>query len=276
MSFSSAAAGWQPMGTREPSLEGQVAVVTGAASGIGRQIASTFAAAGARVVIADLDGRGAGLAADEIKREGGWAIPMALDVTSEAQVDAAMAAVVESHGRIDILVSNAGIQIIAPLEQLELEDWRRVLAVHLDGAFLTTRAALRYMYRQGGGRIIYLGSVHSKEASVLKAPYVTAKHGLIGLARTVAKEGARHGVRANVVCPGFVRTPLVEKQIPEQSKALGISEESVIRDIMLKETVDGEFTTLEDVAQAALFFASFDSHALTGQSLVVSHGWCMQ
>jgi 3-hydroxybutyrate dehydrogenase len=133
------------------------------------------------------------------------------------------------------------------------------------------------MYKQGGGgSIIYMGSVHSKEGSVLKAPYVTAKHGLIGLAKVVAKEGAKHGVRANVICPGFVRTPLVEKQIPEQAKELGISEEQVVRDVMLKDTVDGEFTTVDDVADAALFFASFESNALTGQSLIVSHGWSMQ
>ena len=187
-----------------------------------------------------------------------------------------MAAVVEAFGRIDILVSNAGIQIVAPLEEFAFADWKRVLAIHLDGAFLTTRAALRQMYRQGGGSIIYMGSVHSKEASLLKAPYVTAKHGLIGLAKVVAKEGAKHGVRANVICPGFVRTPLVDKQIPEQARALGISEDAVVKNVMLKETVDGEFTTSQEVAEAALFFASFESNALTGQSLVVSHGWFMQ
>jgi 3-hydroxybutyrate dehydrogenase len=173
-------------------------------------------------------------------------------------------------------VSNAGIQIVAPLEEFAFADWKRLLAIHLDGAFLTTRAALRQMYKQGRGSIIYLGSVHSKEASLLKAPYVTAKHGLIGLAKAVAKEGAKHGVRANVICPGFVRTALVDKQIPQQAKTLGISEEAVIRDVMLRETVDGEFTTTQDVAAAALFFASFESNALTGQSLVVSHGWHMQ
>ena len=133
-----------------------------------------------------------------------------------------------------------------------------MLAIHLDGAFLTTARACKHMYAQGrGGSVIYMGSVHSKEASVLKAPYVTAKHGLIGLAKVVAKEGAKHGVRANVICPGFVRTPLVEKQIPEQAKALGISEDDVIKNVMLKDTVDGEFTTVEDVAQTALFFAAF-------------------
>jgi predicted acylesterase/phospholipase RssA len=130
--------------------------------------------------------------------------------------------------------------------------------------------------RQGGGSIIYMGSVHSKEASLLKAPYVTTKHGLIGLAKMVAKEGAKHGVRANVICPGFVRTPLVDKQIPEQAQKLGITEDAVIKNIMLKDTVDGEFTTVRDVAEAALLFASFESNALTGQPLIVSHGWFMQ
>jgi 3-hydroxybutyrate dehydrogenase len=264
------------MGINEPRLKDKVAVITGGASGIGRQIARTFAGAGARVAITDLDEPEAARAAAELNREGLQAFAVAMDVTSETQVDGAMAKVVEAFGRIDILVSNAGIQIVAPLEQLTFADWRRLLAIHLDGAFLTTRAALRQMYQQGGGSIIYMGSVHSKEASVLKAPYVAAKHGLIGLAKVVAKEGARHGVRANVICPGFVRTPLVDNQIPEQSKALGISEEAVIRDVMLGETVDGEFTTLQDVADAALFFASFESNALTGQSLMVSHGWFMQ
>ena len=135
---------------------------------------------------------------------------------------------------------------------------------------------LPHMYKAGRGSIIYMGSVHSKEASVLKAPYVTAKHGLIGLAKVIAKEGAKHKVRANVICPGFVRTPLVDKQIPEQSKALGISEDDVIRRVMLKDTVDGEFTTLQDVAEVALLFASFPTNALTGQSLIVSHGWSME
>jgi 3-hydroxybutyrate dehydrogenase len=166
---------------------------------------------------------------------------------------------------------------VAPIEEFEFAKWKQLLAIHLDGAFLTTRAALRQMYRRGkGGSIIYMGSVHSKEASVLKAPYVTAKHGLIGLAKVVAKEGAKHGVRANVICPGFVRTPLVDKQIPEQAKELGISEQDVIKNVMLKETVDGEFTTVDDVAQTALFLASFPTNALTGQSIVVSHGWFMQ
>lgn len=254
-------------------LKDQVAVITGAGSGIGLEIARTFVREGARVAIADLDGNAVARAATELGA--GQAIPLEMDVTREEEVDAGITRVVETLGWIDILVCNAGVQVISPLEALTLAEWHRVLAVHLDGAFLATRAALRHMYPSGRGIIIYMGSVHSKEASVLKAPYVTAKHGLIGLARVVAKEGAKHGVRANVVCPGFVRTPLVERQIPEQARALGISEEEVVNNIMLKETVDGEFTTTRDVAEAVLFFASFESAALTGQSLVVSHGWSM-
>ena len=200
-----------------------------------------------------------------------------MDVTNEQAVNDGVAAVVAAFGGVDILISNAGIQIVHPIEEFAYAEWKKLMTIHVDGAFLTTKACLPHMYASGrGGSVIYMGSVHSKEASMLKAPYVTAKHGLIGLAKVVAKEGAQHGVRANVICPGFVRTPLVDKQIPEQARALGISEEEVIKNVMLKETVDGEFTTVEDVAEAALFFASFLSNALTGQSLVVSHGWFMQ
>ena len=176
-----------------------------------------------------------------------------------------------------VLVSNAGVQVIGAAHELAFDKWKTMLAIHLDGAFLTTRACLRRMYAQKqGGAIVYMGSVHSKLASLLKAPYVTAKHGLLGLCRVVAKEGAAHGVRANVICPGFVRTPLVDRQIPEQAKQLGMSEEDVIRKVMLKDTVDGEFTTVEDVAAATVFLASHESNAFTGQSLIVSHGWCME
>ncbi len=258
-------------------LQDKVAVVTGAASGIGKEIARTFAREGAKVVIADLDPAAAEATAAELGEIGKTTLGVAMNVTDEAQVDAGIDRAAATLGGIDVLVSNAGIQIVAPLDQFEFTRWKTLLAVHLDGAFLTTRAALRHMYRQGrGGSIIYMGSVHSKEASALKAPYVTAKHGLIGLAKVVAKEGAAHGVRANVICPGYVRTPLVDKQIPDQARNLGISPEDVIKKVMLKDTVDGEFTTVEDVAELALFFASFGSNALTGQSLVVSHGWFMQ
>jgi 3-hydroxybutyrate dehydrogenase len=258
-------------------LTDKIAFVTGAASGIGKEIAAVYAREGAKVAIADMNMVAAQAAADELKATGASAMAVAADVTDEGQVNAAVAAVVQAWGGVDILVSNAGIQIVHPLEEFPFTEWKKMLAIHLDGAFLTTKACLPHMYASGrGGSIIYMGSVHSKEASVLKAPYVTAKHGLIGLAKTVAKEGAKHKVRANVICPGFVRTPLVDKQIPEQAQALGISEDDVIKKVMLKETVDGEFTTVADVAEVALLFASFPSNALTGQSMVVSHGWFMQ
>ncbi|WP_077036670.1 3-hydroxybutyrate dehydrogenase [Pelomonas sp. KK5] len=260
-----------------PQLQDKVAFVTGAASGIGKEIATLYAQEGAKIVIADLNQAAAEATARELSPDGSRAIGVAVDVTDEGQVNAAVERTVAVFGGVDILVSNAGIQIVHPVEEFAFADWKKLLAIHLDGAFLTTKACLKHMYAQGrGGSIIYMGSVHSKEASVLKAPYVTAKHGLIGLAKTVAKEGGTKGVRANVICPGFVRTPLVEKQIPEQAKTLGISEEDVVKKVMLKETVDGEFTTTEDVARVALLFAAFPSNALTGQSLIVSHGWNMQ
>ena len=258
-------------------LQNKVAVITGSASGIGKEIAFEYAKEGARVVIADLVLDAAKATADEIIKAGGQAMGVAMDVTSEQQVDEGIAAVVSAWGTVDILISNAGIQIISAIVDLPLDSWKKMLAIHLDGAFLTTRACMRAMIKSGnGGSIIMMGSVHSHEASPLKAPYVAAKHGLIGLAKVVAKEGAAHNIRSNVICPGFVRTPLVDKQIPEQAKELNISEADVIKNVMLKNTVDGEFTTTQDVARTAVFLAAFPTNALTGQSIVVSHGWFMQ
>jgi len=255
-------------------LDGKIALVTGAASGIGHAIAKRFLEADGRVVIADLNldaakAAAAGLAGPKA------AMAVAMDVANEEQVEAGVKQAIASYGRIDALISNAGIQIVHPVEEFPFAEWKRLLAIHLDGAFLTTKACIKHMYRQNAGVIIYMGSVHSYEASPLKSAYVTAKHGLVGLMRTVAKEGAKHNVRANVICPGFVRTPLVDKQIPEQAKELGISEERVVKEVMLGETVDKEFTTVEDVAEVALMLAAFPSKALTGQSVIVSHGWHM-
>ncbi len=258
-------------------LEDKGAIVTGAASGIGKEIARQLHAAGARVAIADIDTARARAVAAEFDPGGERAVGVAMDVTDEDEVDSAVMTIARRFGGIDILVSNAGIQVIAAIEDFEFSDWKRLLAIHLDGAFLTTRACLRRMYAQHrGGSIIYIGSVHSKEASELKAAYVTAKHGLEGLCKVVAKEGASHGVRSNIICPGFVRTPLVDKQIPEQAKKLGLSEAEVIKQVMLRETVDGEFTTADDVARTAVFLAGFPTNALTGQSIIVSHGWHME
>jgi 3-hydroxybutyrate dehydrogenase len=264
------------------TLEGKVALVTGAASGIGKAIAELYAQHGARVAIADINQQAADATADAINAAGGEALGVAMDVTSEEAVNAGTEKVVAAFGRLDVLVSNAGVQIINPIDQFAFADWKKMLAIHLDGGFLTTKAALKHMYqddgtgRSRGGIVIYMGSVHSHEASKLKSAYVTAKHGLLGLARTLAKEGASRNVRSHVICPGFVRTPLVERQIPEQAKELGISEAEVIKNVMLKDTVDGVFTTVEDIAQTALYLATFPSAALTGQSIVVSHGWYMQ
>ncbi|MCQ9329366.1 3-hydroxybutyrate dehydrogenase [Pelistega suis] len=261
----------------QTSLKGKVALVTGAASGLGKEIAETYAKAGAAVGIADLNIEGANAVAEQIRAAGGQAIGLAMDVTDEEQVNKGVAALVAEFGTIDILVSNAGVQIIDPIHKFEFAKWKKMLAIHLDGAFLTTKAALEYMYKDNkGGVVIYMGSVHSHLASKLKAPYVTAKHGLLGLARVLAKEGAPHNVRSHVICPGFVKTPLVEKQIAEQAKELNISEEEVVKKVMLGDTVDGEFTTTEDIAQTALFLAAFPNKALTGQSIVVSHGWHIQ
>ncbi|MBS0512807.1 MAG: 3-hydroxybutyrate dehydrogenase [Proteobacteria bacterium] len=258
-------------------LNGKVALITGAASGIGKEIALVYAKAGAAVAIADINLVAAQQTADEIKAGGGRALGVAMDVTSEDAVNAGTKAVVDTFGALDILVSNAGIQIVNPIEDYTFADWKKMQAIHVDGAFLTTRAALRYMYRDDrGGKVIYMGSVHSHEGSKLKSAYVAAKHALLGLSRVLAKEGAAHNVHSHVICPGFVCTPLVEKQIPEQAKELGISEAEVVKDIMLSDTVDGVFTTTADVAQTALFLATFPTGALTGQSFVVSHGWHMQ
>jgi 3-hydroxybutyrate dehydrogenase len=257
-------------------FDGKVAIITGAASGIGRQIALRFAAEGGTPVIADLNFEAADATAREIKAKGADAFAVAMNVVDEDAVEKGVADTMVKYRRIDLLVSNAGIQIVKPIVDFPYADWKKLLAVHLDGAFLTTRACLKHMYAAKSGSIVYMGSVHSKEASPLKAPYVTAKHGLIGLCKVVAKEGAQYNVRANVVCPGFVRTPLMEKQIPEQARTLGISEGDVIKRVMLKDTVDGEFTTTDDVADAVLFFAGANTNAFTGQSIVCSHGWFMQ
>jgi len=253
-------------------LNGKSALVTGAASGIGAEIARVFADAGAKVCIADIDGEAANRKAKELRN----AMGVRMDVTSEDEVERGVEQAARQLGGIDILVSNAGVQHIDNIADVSYQNWRKIISVHLDGGFLTTRACLKRMIAQKrGGSVILMGSVHSKEASPQKGPYVAAKHGLLGLCRVVAKEGAAHGIRANTICPGFVRTPLVERQIPQLAKELGISEEAVVKDVMLKNTVDGEFATVGDVAQVALFLAAFPTNALTGQSITVSHGWHM-
>lgn len=257
-------------------LRNKVCIVTGAAGGIGEGIARRYVEAGATVMVADLKAEAAEDTARRLTAMGpGTAHALAMDVTSEEQVNAGVAQTVGTFGGVDVLVSNAGVQIVHAVEDFPFAEWKRMMAIHLDGAFLTSKACLPHMYAKKSGAIIFMGSVHSKEASPLKSAYVAAKHGLMGLARVIAKEGGPKGVRANVICPGFVKTPLVSKQIPEQAVRLGISEEEVVARMMLSQTVDKEFTTIEDVAEIALLFAAFPSNALTGQSLTISHGWNM-
>lgn len=259
------------------TVNDKVCIITGAASGIGYAIAKRFIEDGAKVAVADMNLAAAEKAAKDLTAQGpGQAIAIEMNVIDEKAVNDGVQKVVDTWGRIDVLISNAGIQIVHRLEDFPYDEWKKLLAIHLDGAFLTSKAVLPHMYKAGKGSVIFMGSVHSKEASPLKSAYVTAKHGLLGLARVIAKEGAEYGVRSNVICPGFVKTPLVEKQIPEQARDLGISEEEVVKKVMLGGTVDGEFTTVEDVAEVAHTFAAFPTNALTGQSMVVSHGWFIQ
>jgi len=256
-------------------LEGNVAVITGAGSGIGKEIALAFAREGARVAVCDIDVDGADATVAELEATGAEAMAVTMDVTDESAVNAGVDNVAARFGRIDTMVSNAGIQIVHPIEDFPYAEFRKLVTIHLDGSFLLTKACVKHMYPQKSGALIYMGSVHSHQASALKSAYVAAKHGILGLSRVMAKEGAKHGVRANTICPGFVKTPLVEKQIPEQARDLGISEQEVVDRIMLGDTVDQEFTTMADVAAVAVFLAAFPSNALTGQSIVPSHGWHM-
>jgi 3-hydroxybutyrate dehydrogenase len=254
-------------------LDGKVALITGAASGIGHAIAKRYLEAGGRVAIADLNEEGAVEAAKELAGQNA-AIGVGMDVSNEDQVNKGVARAAEAFDRIDILVSNAGIQIVHPIEDFPFADWKKMLAIHLDGAFLTTKACLPHMYQSGrGGSVIYMGSVHSKEASLLKAPYATAKHGLIGLCKVVAKEGAKHEVRANVICPGFVRTPLVENQVADQAKAHGVSEDEVLEQVILAPHAVKRLIEPDEVADVVAFLLGPRGRAFTGVPVTMDLGW---
>ena len=247
----------------------------GGASGIGKACVEKMAREGYGVVIADVNLPGAEALAEQLKAEGLSAIAVHMDVASEEEVEAGFDRMMEVYGSCDLVMSNAGVQIVHPFDEYPFADWRKMMAIHADGAFLVSRAAFRRMKASGkGGRIVFTGSVQSFVGSKLKEPYNFAKHGVAGLAKSIAREGAEYGIYTYTICPSFIKTPLVEKQIPEQAASLGITEEEVVKNIMLRDTVDGVFTTVEDVANT-LFFLSNDQGALTGQSLRLTHGWAM-
>lgn len=251
----------------------KVALITGGASGIGKACALRMAQEGYGVVVADLNGQAAQATAQELIASGFSAIAVAMDVSKEEEVEAGFDKMMEVFGSCDLVMANAGIQIVHPFEDYPLEDWKKMLSIHGDGAFLVARAGYRRM-KQTGGRIVFTGSVQSFVGSKLKCAYNYGKHGVTGLAKSIAREGAQYGIYAYTICPSFVKTPLVEKQIPQQAQALGISQEAVVQDIMLKETVDGVFTTIEDITNT-LVMLSRDTGALTGQSIRLTHGWAM-
>lgn len=256
-------------------MEKKSALITGAASGIGRACTIRMAREGYCVAIADVNLASAEALAEELRAQSLEAIAVRMDVSDEGEVEAGFDRMMEAFGSCDLVMSNAGIQIVHPFDAYPFEDWKKMMAIHADGAFLVSRAAFRRMKASGkGGRIVFTGSVQSFVGSKLKEPYNFAKHGVAGLAKSIAREGAEYGIYTYTICPSFIKTPLVEKQIPEQAASLGISEESVVRDIMLRDTVDGVFTTVEDVADMLAFLAK-DQGALTGQSLRLTHGWAM-
>ena len=251
------------------------ALITGGASGIGRACVRRMAREGYGVAVADVNLPAAEALAEELRQGGFSAVAVPMDVSREDEVESGFDRMTEAFGSCNLVLSNAGVQVVHPFEDYPFEDWKKMMAVHADGAFLVARAAFRRMKRSGtGGRIVFTGSVQSFVGSKLKAPYNFVKHGVAGLAKSVAREGADYGIYTYVICPSFIKTPLVERQIPEQAAALGLSEEEVVRSVMLRDTVDGRFTTAEDVAETLAFLAK-DQGALTGQSLRLTHGWAM-
>lgn len=243
------------------TLEGRKALVTGGASGIGAACATALAARGAKVVVADVDAAGAATLADKL---GGtaWAVDL-LDTEGLAGLSL----------DCDILVNNAGIQKVAPIEEFEPADFRRIMTLMLEAPFLLIRAALPHMYANGFGRIINISSVHGLRASAFKSAYVSAKHGLEGLSKVTALEGGQHGVTSNCINPGYVRTPLVEKQIADQALLHGIPESEVLAKVMLTESAVKRLVEPEEVASLAAWIASDDAGMVTGASYTMDGGW---
>jgi 3-hydroxybutyrate dehydrogenase len=249
-------------------LQGRRAIVTGAASGIGRAIAEDLALQGVRVLVTDINAEDGERVASAIK----GAFERA-DMSNRRECDAVVARAVREWQGLDILVNNAGLQHVSPVEDFPVDRWEHIVKTMLFGAFYLTRAALPHMYGAGWGRIVNIASVHGLVASPFKSAYVSAKHGLLGFTKTVALEAAEKGVTVNAVCPSYVRTPLVEKQIADQAKAHGIPEEAVIRDIMLAPAAIKRLLEPSEVAAYVRFLCSDDASAITGAVQVIDAGW---
>ena len=251
------------------------AIVTGSTSGIGLGIANGFAEAGMNVM---LNGFGD---ADEIeanrarleKDHGIKALYSGADMTKPAEIRNMVAVATEAFGQVDVVVNNAGIQFVTKIEEFPEEKWDAIIAINLSSAFHTTKAVMAGMKERGFGRIINIASAHGLVASPFKSAYVTAKHGMIGLTKTVAMEGAEYGITANAICPGYVKTPLVEKQIPNTARERGITEEEVIKDVMLGPQPTKKFVGVEEVAALAVFLCSDNAASITGAALPIDGGW---
>jgi len=254
-------------------LDGKAAIVTGAASGIGRAIATTLGAAGAAVCVGDLDEEGSRRVAGEIERSGGRAIAVRTDVSRADQVEALVRATAEAFGSMDILVNNAGLQHVAPVHEFPLEKWNQLIGVMLTGTFLCTRAALPHMMTKRWGRVVNISSIHGLVASPFKSAYISAKHGIIGFTRTLALEVAEHGITANAVCPGYVRTPLVEGQIADQARVHGIPAQQVVETIMLAPSALKRLLEPEEVAFLVLYLCSEAAAGITGAAYSIDGGW---
>jgi len=253
-------------------FHGKVAIVTGAASGIGHAIARGLAASGAAVCIADVNETAAREAAAELGREG-RTLAVRTDVRNADQVRRMIDETVHGFGRLDILVNNAGLQHIAPVHEFPEDKWDLLIGVMLTGTFLCTKYSLPRMMANRWGRIVNISSIHGLVASPFKSAYVSAKHGIIGLTRTVALEAAEHGITANAICPAYVRTPLVEGQISEQARVHAISEREVVERIMLAPAAIKRLLEPDEVAGLALYLCSEAAGGITGAAYPIDAGW---
>jgi 3-hydroxybutyrate dehydrogenase len=254
-------------------VKGRVAVVTGGASGIGYAIADAFSHAGANCVLADIDPLQGKRARVEIEKTGASGAFVATDVSRPEDVRRLIETTVERFGKIDILVNNAGLQHIAPVVDFPEERWNYLIGVILTGSFLCSKHALPHMIKQKWGRIINIASLHGKVASPFKAAYISAKHGLLGLTKTIALEVAEDNVTCNAICPAYVRTPLVEKQIEEQAKRHGISPDEVVQKIMTAPAAMHRLLEPEEVASLALYLCTDAAAGITGAALDIDLGW---